>query len=183
MNDLLRHRGPDGDGMWMHERRHAGFAHRRLAIIDLETGDAADDGRARQLDHLQRRDLQLHRAARRARARRVPHDVGHRGRPPRLRPLGRRSRSTGSAGCSRSRSGTRPSSASSARATASASSRSTTPSSTGRSSARPRRRRCCRSCRRSRPTSTGSATTSRSSSASPARRCSRASTSCRRATC
>jgi asparagine synthase (glutamine-hydrolysing) len=38
MNDLLRHRGPDGDGMWMHERGHAGFAHRRLAIIDLETG-------------------------------------------------------------------------------------------------------------------------------------------------
>src|ERR1044072_2555410 len=38
MNDLLRHRGPDGGGMWMHERGHAGFGHRRLAVIDLETG-------------------------------------------------------------------------------------------------------------------------------------------------
>jgi asparagine synthase (glutamine-hydrolysing) len=38
MNDLLRHRGPDGEGMWLHERRHAGFGHRRLEIIDLETG-------------------------------------------------------------------------------------------------------------------------------------------------
>src|SRR5262249_29358384 len=39
MNELLRHRGPDGEGMWLHDRRHTGFAHRRLAIIDLQTGD------------------------------------------------------------------------------------------------------------------------------------------------
>ena len=39
MNQLLAHRGPDGRGMWLHERRHAGFAHRRLEIIDLATGD------------------------------------------------------------------------------------------------------------------------------------------------
>ena len=39
MNELLRHRGPDGEGKWLHDRRHAGFAHRRLNIIDLETGD------------------------------------------------------------------------------------------------------------------------------------------------
>src|SRR5215208_6468388 len=38
MNELLRHRGPDGEGMWRHERGHAGLAHRRLEIIDLETG-------------------------------------------------------------------------------------------------------------------------------------------------
>src|ERR687891_2596009 len=35
--ELLRHRGPDGDGRWLGER--AGLAMRRLAIIDLETGD------------------------------------------------------------------------------------------------------------------------------------------------
>src|SRR5918995_2437697 len=34
---LLRHRGPDGDGRWLGER--AALAMRRLAIIDLETGD------------------------------------------------------------------------------------------------------------------------------------------------
>jgi asparagine synthase (glutamine-hydrolysing) len=39
MNDLLRHRGPDGEGVWQHPRRWAGFAHRRLSIIDLSTGD------------------------------------------------------------------------------------------------------------------------------------------------
>ena len=35
--ELLRHRGPDGEGRWSGER--AGLAMRRLAIIDLETGD------------------------------------------------------------------------------------------------------------------------------------------------
>ena len=39
MNDLLAHRGPDGEGVWVHARGHVGFAHRRLSIIDLETGD------------------------------------------------------------------------------------------------------------------------------------------------
>ncbi len=38
MNDLIAHRGPDDDGVWMHERRHVGFAHRRLSIIDLDHG-------------------------------------------------------------------------------------------------------------------------------------------------
>src|SRR5689334_10101623 len=38
MNRLLAHRGPDGEGKWAHERGHVGFAHRRLEIIDLETG-------------------------------------------------------------------------------------------------------------------------------------------------
>jgi asparagine synthase (glutamine-hydrolysing) len=38
MNRLLTHRGPDGEGTWIHGRGHAGFAHRRLEIIDLETG-------------------------------------------------------------------------------------------------------------------------------------------------
>jgi asparagine synthase (glutamine-hydrolysing) len=35
MNFLQAHRGPDGEGVWMHERGHVGFAHRRLTIIDL----------------------------------------------------------------------------------------------------------------------------------------------------
>lgn len=39
MNALLAHRGPDGEGMWVHPRGHASFAHRRLEIIDLSTGD------------------------------------------------------------------------------------------------------------------------------------------------
>jgi len=39
MNDLQRHRGPDGKGVWEHPRGFGGFAHRRLSIIDLVTGD------------------------------------------------------------------------------------------------------------------------------------------------
>ena len=39
MNEIQAHRGPDGDAIWVHERGHVGFAHRRLAIIDLSTGD------------------------------------------------------------------------------------------------------------------------------------------------
>ena len=35
MNTLLAHRGPDGEGLWVHEKGHVGFAHRRLTIIDL----------------------------------------------------------------------------------------------------------------------------------------------------
>jgi len=39
MNDLLAHRGPDGEGHWIHDEQHVAFAHRRLTIIDLDTGD------------------------------------------------------------------------------------------------------------------------------------------------
>jgi asparagine synthase (glutamine-hydrolysing) len=39
MNDLQAHRGPDGHATWRHAGEHVGFAHRRLAIIDLTTGD------------------------------------------------------------------------------------------------------------------------------------------------
>ena len=38
LNALLRHRGPDDEGTWAHEHRHVGFAHRRLSIIDLDSG-------------------------------------------------------------------------------------------------------------------------------------------------
>ncbi|RNC66004.1 MAG: asparagine synthase (glutamine-hydrolyzing) [Desulfuromonadales bacterium] len=46
MNELLRHRGPDGEGIWSHSAGHIGFAHRRLSIIDLSTGNQpmADNG-------------------------------------------------------------------------------------------------------------------------------------------
>ncbi len=46
MNTLLRHRGPDGEGTWRHERGQVGFAHRRLEIIDLKTGSQpmSDEG-------------------------------------------------------------------------------------------------------------------------------------------
>lgn len=39
INELLAHRGPDGEGTWLHPREHVGFAHRRLKIIGLERGD------------------------------------------------------------------------------------------------------------------------------------------------
>jgi len=38
MSESIRHRGPDDDGLWIHPSQHAGFAHRRLSIIDLKTG-------------------------------------------------------------------------------------------------------------------------------------------------
>ncbi len=39
MSYLVRHRGPDGEGSWTNDRGSVGLAHRRLEIIDLETGD------------------------------------------------------------------------------------------------------------------------------------------------
>jgi len=48
MAQALRHRGPDDEGYWTHPEGHVGFAHRRLAIIDLEGGQqpiASEDGR------------------------------------------------------------------------------------------------------------------------------------------
>lgn len=38
MNRLQAHRGPDGEGSWLHPELGVGFAHRRLAVLDLETG-------------------------------------------------------------------------------------------------------------------------------------------------
>lgn len=38
MNQLQAHRGPDGEGIWIHPSKGIGFAHRRLSIIDLATG-------------------------------------------------------------------------------------------------------------------------------------------------
>src|SRR5438105_5379950 len=39
MNDALRHRGPDGEGSFWSDSDRVGLAMRRLAIIDLNTGD------------------------------------------------------------------------------------------------------------------------------------------------
>lgn len=39
MNHLQAHRGPDGERIWIHPNEHVGFGHRRLSIIDLETGN------------------------------------------------------------------------------------------------------------------------------------------------
>lgn len=35
MADALAHRGPDGEGFWINKDQTAGFAHRRLSVIDL----------------------------------------------------------------------------------------------------------------------------------------------------
>ena len=34
MSELIAHRGPDDEGIWVHEREHVGLGHRRLTIID-----------------------------------------------------------------------------------------------------------------------------------------------------
>jgi asparagine synthase (glutamine-hydrolysing) len=38
MRETIRHRGPDGEGLFVSPDRRLGFAHRRLAIIDLDGG-------------------------------------------------------------------------------------------------------------------------------------------------
>lgn len=38
LNALQRHRGPDGEGIWIHPHGHVGFSHRRLSVIDLVGG-------------------------------------------------------------------------------------------------------------------------------------------------
>jgi asparagine synthase (glutamine-hydrolysing) len=35
MTEVLKHRGPDGEGHWISERQNIGLGHRRLSIIDL----------------------------------------------------------------------------------------------------------------------------------------------------
>lgn len=38
MNDLIAHRGPDGEGIWVAKDNTTGFGHKRLSILDLEHG-------------------------------------------------------------------------------------------------------------------------------------------------
>jgi len=39
MNDIQKHRGPDGQKLWYNKEETIGFAHQRLSVIDLSTGD------------------------------------------------------------------------------------------------------------------------------------------------
>ena len=108
---------------------------------------AADGERRRALSHhLQRRDLQLPRAAARARGQglRLPHAERHRSAAAPLRRPRTSAWSMRCAACSRSASGTTASRSSSSRATRSASSRSTTPTTAPRSASPRRSRRCSR---------------------------------------
>ena len=107
--------------MWRVPRRSSRA--RSHAAVDHRSRDrtAAASQRGRHgLGRVQRRDLQLRRAARRARAARasLPYPKRHRGHRPRVRGLGRSMRSSASTASSRSRSGTPGESRSSWRATA-----------------------------------------------------------------
>jgi asparagine synthase (glutamine-hydrolysing) len=35
LTDVITHRGPDGEGCWIHPNKHLGLGHRRLSILDL----------------------------------------------------------------------------------------------------------------------------------------------------
>jgi asparagine synthase (glutamine-hydrolysing) len=40
MTDVLKHRGPDGEGQWISDNNTIGLGHRRLSIIDLSDSAA-----------------------------------------------------------------------------------------------------------------------------------------------
>jgi len=40
MAEVVAHRGPDGEGFWINDKANAGFAHRRLSVIDLSNAAA-----------------------------------------------------------------------------------------------------------------------------------------------
>ena len=92
MRDELAHRGPDHAGLWRSDDGRVCLGHRRLSIIDLDARSNQPMRRRRPLrHHLQRRDLQLPRAARASSSgagRRVPHRVRHRGAARGLRAAG-----------------------------------------------------------------------------------------------
>ena len=111
MTETMACRGPGRAGLWLDP--HAALGHRRLAVIDLEGGAPADDRRAGRatvaVADLQRRDLQLPRAARRTaprRGHRFRTQQRHRGGAARPTWSGARTSPSGSTACSPSPSGT-----------------------------------------------------------------------------
>ncbi len=131
MNRLLAHRGPDGEGIWIHDRGHVGFAHRRLEIIDLDDRRSADAPTATATGSpTTARSTTTSSCASELGERALPHDVRHRGRAARLPALGRRLPRAAARHVRLRALGRGGADSSSARATASASSRSTTRRST-----------------------------------------------------
>ena len=149
----MPHRGPDDAGTWVSDDRRVAFGHRRLSIVDLSRcRPPADDERGRHaLDHLQRRDLQPRRAARRARGQgpRLPLAHRHRDDPPPLRGGGPALRRAAARDVRVRDLGRAHGANSSSPATASASSPSTTRARPA-ASCSPRRSRRCSRTRRSR---------------------------------
>ena len=115
------HRGPDGDGSFARRRRRARLPPARDHRPERRGHAAVRERRRRAAAPAQRRDLQLPRAAPRARGARPPLPLADRHRGDRRAPTrsGATTASSASTACGRSRSGTAASGGSSARATAS----------------------------------------------------------------
>ena len=43
MSKLLRHRGPDWNGLYISEDSNIALAHERLSIVDIKTGELKDE--------------------------------------------------------------------------------------------------------------------------------------------
>ena len=94
MCDVIRHRGPDDEGVWVDEGVALGM--RRLSIIDLSTGHQPIHNEDRTVWIVFNGEIyNFQRAAARARGGRTPflHVDRHRGDRPRLRAVGRGARS------------------------------------------------------------------------------------------
>jgi asparagine synthase (glutamine-hydrolysing) len=80
MNDAIAHRGPDGDGFFL--APGIGLGHRRLAIIDLSTGDqpmASHDGSIQIVFNGEIYNFRELRQSLEAKGSHIPHPFRHRG--------------------------------------------------------------------------------------------------------